>query len=93
MSNIFSKFFMSFGFNKKNKYLPAGSESETVSATTGSNTSTVVGQVPVSGIASVVRTTETTNAVKPLASFDISIEKPRYQGAIPEATIKFYPVD
>lgn len=82
MSNIFSKFFMSFGFNKKNKYLPAGSEVETASSATGINTGAVVGTVPVSGI-----------TAKPLASFDISIEKPRYQGAIPEATIKFYPVE
>ena len=90
MSNIFSKFFMSFGFNKKNKYLPAGSEVETASGVTGLNTGVAVGSVPVSGITGA---TGVQNTTKPLASFDISIEKPRYQGAIPEATIKFYPVD
>ena len=26
-------------------------------------------------------------------SFDLSIEKPKFEGAIPEATIKFYPLD
>ena len=87
MSNIFSKFFMSFGFNKKNKYLPAGSEVENVSVVAGSNTGVVVDSV------SVIGGTEAQNTVKPLASFDISIEKPRYQGAIPDATIKFYPID
>ena len=88
MSNIFSKFFMSFGFNKKNKYLPAGSENiQATSTVAGLNTSAVIGSVPVTGA------TESSNTVKPLASFDISIEKPRYQGAIPEATIKFYPID
>ena len=87
MSNIFSKFFMSFGFNKKNKYLPAGSEVETASVATDLNTSAVVGSIPVAG------DNMAQSAVKPLASFDLSIEKPRYQGAIPEATIKFYPVD
>ena len=87
MNNIFSKFFMSFGFNKKNKYLPAGSEVETASAISGLNAGAVIGSVPVTGGAGVQ------NATKPLASFDLSIEKPKYQGAIPEATIKFYPVD
>lgn len=73
MSNIFSKFFMSFGFNK-NKYLPAGNEEMSVPAmpTVSNNTS---------------------NTVKTLASFDINIERPKYEGAIPEATIKFYPLD
>ena len=90
MSNIFSKFFMSFGFNKKNKYLPAGSEAETASTATGLNTSAVTCSIPTAGG---IETVNVSNTVKPLASFDISIEKPRYQGAIPEATIKFYPVD
>lgn len=72
MSNIFSKFFMSFGFNK-NKYLPAGTEEINTSTPTVSNMSN--------------------NTVKTLASFDINIERPKYEGAIPEATIKFYPLD
>lgn len=86
MSNIFSKFFMSFGFSKKNKYLPAGSEAQSSSANV-LNTDAVVGTVP-AAIGNIPQ-----NTVKPLASFDISIEKPRYQGAIPDATIKFYPID
>lgn len=87
MSNIFSKFFMSFGFSKKNKYLPAGSEGVSISSTTGLNTDAIMGTV------STAKTNISQNTVKPLASFDISIEKPKYQGAIPEATIKFYPID
>lgn len=90
MSNIFSKFFMSFGFNKKNKYLPAGSEVETDSVVSGLNAGTVMGSVAAAGG---IGSAGIQNATKPLASFDLSIEKPRYQGAIPEATIKFYPVD
>ncbi len=30
---------------------------------------------------------------KTIASFDLEIEKPKYDGAIPDATIKFYPLD
>lgn len=33
------------------------------------------------------------NAYKTLAMFDLKIENPEYQGAIPNATIKFYPLD
>ncbi len=72
MSNIFSKFFMSFGFNK-NKYLPAGTEEMSIPTPTVSNMNS--------------------NTVKTLASFDLNIERPKYEGAIPEATIKFYPLD
>lgn len=32
------------------------------------------------------------NAYKTLATFDLSIDSPKYEGAIPEATIKFYPL-
>lgn len=32
------------------------------------------------------------NAYKTLATFDINLESPKYEGAIPEATIKFYPL-
>ena len=42
----------------------------------------------------------TTNTVKcstipykTLATFDLKLETPRYEGAIPNATIKFYPID
>ncbi len=37
-----------------------------------------------------------TCSVKPyktIASFDISIDEPRYTGAIPDASIKFYPIN
>ena len=30
---------------------------------------------------------------KTIASFDLNIEKPKYDGAVPDATIKFYPLD
>ena len=30
---------------------------------------------------------------KTIASFDISIDEPRYTGAIPDASIKFYPIN
>ena len=87
MSNVFSKFFMSFGFNKKNKYLPAGSEVDST-ATAGVDNTAVLGSISTASGSATAQ-----NVVKPLASFDISIEKPRYQGAIPDATIKFYPID
>lgn len=32
------------------------------------------------------------NAYKTLATFDLNVESPKYEGAIPEATIKFYPL-
>ncbi len=32
------------------------------------------------------------SAYKTLATFDLKIENPKYEGAIPEATIKFYPL-
>ena len=34
-----------------------------------------------------------TTSYKTIASFDLNIEKPRYDGAVPDATIKFYPLD
>ena len=81
MGNIFSKFFMSFGF-KKNKYLPAGNVEETIISTADS------AQMDANYTANTV-----SKSFKPLATFDLNIEKPRYEGAIPEATIKFYPLD
>ncbi len=30
---------------------------------------------------------------KTLATFDLTVEKPKYLGDIPEATVKFYPLD
>lgn len=30
---------------------------------------------------------------KTLASFDLNLEAPKYVGAVPDATIKFYPLD
>ena len=34
-----------------------------------------------------------TKSYKTIASFDLNVEKPKYDGAIPDATIKFYPLD
>ena len=93
MGNIFSKFFMSFGFNK-NKYLPAGTEDINASATVDlvdSANNTVV-----TAMRNAAKASNTANAAKPiktLASFDLNIEKPKFEGAVPEATIKFYPLD
>ncbi len=30
---------------------------------------------------------------KTIASFDLSIDEPKYSGAIPDASIKFYPIN
>ena len=30
---------------------------------------------------------------KTIATFDLKVEKPKYVGDIPEATVKFYPLD
>lgn len=35
----------------------------------------------------------TAKSYKTIASFDLNIEKPKYDGAVPDATIKFYPLD
>lgn len=35
----------------------------------------------------------TTSSYKTIASFDLNIEKPKFEGAVPDATIKFYPLD
>ena len=32
------------------------------------------------------------SAYKTIAMFDLNLESPKYEGAIPEATIKFYPL-
>lgn len=32
------------------------------------------------------------SAFKTIATFDLNVESPKYEGAIPEATIKFYPL-
>lgn len=32
------------------------------------------------------------SAYRTLATFDLNVESPKYEGAIPEATIKFYPL-
>ena len=32
------------------------------------------------------------SAYKTLATFDINLERPKYEGAIPEATVRFYPI-
>ena len=34
-----------------------------------------------------------TIAYKTIATFDLKVEKPKYIGDIPEATVKFYPLD
>ena len=72
---------MSFGF-KKNKYLPAGNVEEAANSMANS------AQKEES-----YTTNATYSSLKPLATFDLNIEKPKYVGAIPEATIKFYPLD
>lgn len=33
------------------------------------------------------------SSYKTLATFDLNVESPKYVGAIPEATIKFYPLN
>ena len=32
------------------------------------------------------------SAYKTIAMFDLKLESPKYEGAIPEATVKFYPL-
>ena len=32
------------------------------------------------------------NAYKTLAMFDLNIESPKFEGAVPDATVKFYPL-
>lgn len=90
MGNIFSKFFMSFGLNK-NKYLPAGTEDSTtpVSANIANSANNTV----VAAMRDAAKASNTTKPIKTLASFDLNIEKPKFEGAVPEATIKFYPLD
>lgn len=82
MANVFSKFFMSIGLTKKSGYLPA--PVETSNMVTNATTSTTIYK-------------DVANySVKPyqtIASFDLAIEEPKYRGAIPDATIKFYPLD
>ena len=34
-----------------------------------------------------------TRSYKTIATFDLKVEKPKYLGDIPEATVKFYPLD
>ena len=34
-----------------------------------------------------------TISYKTIATFDLKVEKPKYLGDIPEATVKFYPLD
>ena len=90
MGNFFSKFFMSFGLNK-NKYLPVGTEDLTDSVSndlTNSANNTVV-----AAMRNAAKASNTSKTIKTLASFDLNIEKPKFEGAVPEATIKFYPLD
>ena len=87
MGNIFSKFFMSFGLNK-NKYLPAGTEDFTSFEPVNSANNTVV-----AAMRNAAKASNINQSIKTLASFDLNIEKPRFEGAVPEATIKFYPLD
>ncbi len=87
MGNIFSKFFMSFGFNK-NKYLPAGTEEMASFEPVNSANNTVV-----TAMRNAAKASNTGKPIKTLASFDLNIEKPKFEGAVPEATIKFYPLD
>ena len=90
MGNIFSKFFMSFGLNK-NKYLPAGTEDLT--ATASADIANSANNTVVAAMRNAAKASNTAKPIKTLASFDLNIEKPKFEGAVPEATIKFYPLD
>ena len=93
MGNIFSKFFMSFGFNK-NKYLPAGTEDINASAAVDlANSVNSANNTVVNAMRNAAKASNTGKPIKTLASFDLNIEKPKFEGAVPEATIKFYPLD
>ena len=48
-----------------------------------------VTKTPVDNIASLASDATT---YKTIAMFDLNLESPKYEGAIPEATIKFYPL-
>ncbi|MBQ9280507.1 MAG: hypothetical protein IJ215_05665 [Clostridia bacterium] len=80
MSNLFSKFFVSFGLNKKNKYLPAPGET-----------------MQSGGIEPFIsKQGEVIYSAKPyktLVTFDLQVNEPKYSGEVPDATIKFYPLD
>ena len=78
MSNLFSKFFVSFGQGKKNKYLPAP----------GENAYNSLMEPFISKKGEVVYSAK---PYKTIATFDLQVNEPRYSGEIPEATIKFYP--
>lgn len=70
------KFGITFG-SKKNKYLPEGtSKLSGTSILKNSNLLTPIDS----------------SAYKTIAMFDLNIEGPKYEGAIPEATITFYPL-
>ena len=75
--SFLKRFGITFG-SKKNKYLPeAKNACEAKVVTTLEPTA--------------FKTTDI-NACKTLAIFDLNLESPKYEGAIPEATVKFYPL-
>ena len=41
---------------------------------------------------SLMLTPTDSSAYKTIAMFDLNIENPKFEGAIPEATVKFYPL-
>ena len=92
--NFFKKFGITFG-NKKNKYLP---ESVIEEAKTNTNTQSVVtyaaanGHCVCVGERNVAIDDSNSNDYRTLAMFDLKIEAPKYEGAVPDATIKFYPL-
>ena len=89
--NFLKIFGITFG-NKKHKYLPEATNNE---ANVMSNTANVTtGGITESAISNTTIFSPTdANAYKTLAMFDLNIENPKYEGAIPDATIKFYPLN
>ena len=80
MSNFFSKFFVSFGQSKKNKYLPApanGMQSAIMEPFISNKGEVIYSAKP----------------YKTLATFELQVNEPKYSGEVPDATIKFYPLD
>lgn len=73
--------------NKKNIGLPAATELSNEVATSTSAFS--VASVPNASLSSALADSAT---YKTIAMFDLNIESPKFEGAIPEASVKFYPI-
>lgn len=96
--NFFKKFGITFG-NKKNKYLPETAIATETSATTSTSAQSVVTYATANGGNVCIGDKQAINGksfnnenYRTLAMFDLKIEAPKYEGAIPDATIKFYPL-